>query len=248
MPVLGPRPALAAPFVYPSYVDVSIDGQQYSKTRIPYTILGDAHALQSAPTSVKVEASTNSTLPPVDVYAVDAYEQRLYAFDPERHRLTARIWSGDAAQEGDAALLVTVQRELRDGHARLTDLVLPYPKVGEYTLRLTAAGLHGISINVFVTEGQPTALYIRCCARDRKSASEREGEERGEGGGGAGAGAKTIAQGERGEGRGGGREGAETGREKGARRKERETPERIFLVPLQSSTPSKKDQLAPEAA
>ena len=48
------RPVLDHPFRAPSYVEVSIDGQVYSQTLVPYAILGDPVALMTRMTSLSV--------------------------------------------------------------------------------------------------------------------------------------------------------------------------------------------------
>ena len=99
--------------------------------------------------------------------------QEVGGYDTTPWLVDVKVFAGDGTSL-DAAPLVFARSTIIDGTAVFEGLALRYPKVGLYTLFVTAAEafeasngmlnetlITGTQVEVFVTEGQPAALYIR---------------------------------------------------------------------------------------
>ena len=67
------QPSFSRPFLAPSYVELSLDGQVYSQSLTAYDIIGDAVGLMvpSEVGTVALAAAAVTQFPDIDVYTVD---------------------------------------------------------------------------------------------------------------------------------------------------------------------------------
>ena len=76
-----------------------------------------------------MEAAANSTLPVINVFTVDAYGQRLGAFDVRHRKVDVHIRSGDGTGRGQDAALMRASTTMWAGATAFGNVVLALPKV-----------------------------------------------------------------------------------------------------------------------
>ena len=148
------------PFPAPSYLEVSIDGQKYSRSLKEYHIVGAASAIEPDQTTITVEAAAASGVPALHVYTVDTWGHRVLGYDLGEYRLTAEIKSVGRVVNTSGAVTA-----FRAGVANFPVLALHRPRTGDYALRLRcdlgpAAGVVVAHATIRVVEGKPVRLHI----------------------------------------------------------------------------------------
>ena len=153
------QPIVAGPFPIPSYLEVSIDGQFFSKSLINYDIVGDPFSLEVDPPQLTTQAEAVSTFKGVSIYTVDVYGRRVLDFDTDSYPVAVAI---TRPKQANVSLPITgKQITLSGGNSNANGLGMVMPQIGEYVLRLTSALPESVlSVLIYVMEGVPTALKI----------------------------------------------------------------------------------------
>ena len=153
------QPIVAGPFPIPSYLEVSIDGQFFSKSLINYDIVGDPFSLEVDPPQLTTQAEAVSTFKGVSIYTVDVYGRRVLDFDTDSYPVAVAI---TRPKQANVSLPITgKQITLSGGNSNANGLGMVMPQIGEYVLRLTSALPESVlSVLIYVMKGVPTALKI----------------------------------------------------------------------------------------
>ena len=151
------RPPVRRPFR--GYVEVSLDGQVYSRTLARYDAIGDPVGLRvcDETRAPATPAALVTRLPTVAVHTVDANGLVMGQYDVRSHQVTVVLVP---LGRGAAVPVHNNTARTAAGEAVLRGMTVRAPTAGQYTLRLEAAGLEGTELPIFLQSGTPAALYI----------------------------------------------------------------------------------------
>ena len=152
------QPRLEAALPSSSYLDVSVDGQKFSRSLRAYDVLGPPVAVRSNQTTVTAQAADATLIPSFTLYTLDEFGHQVLDFDTGEYEFTATVKvpnrNGDWNISGGA---VTSE----DGKAKFDSLTLVRPKIGRYDLCLRSAlGDLCPAVTIIIVEGVPVALAV----------------------------------------------------------------------------------------
>ena len=148
------------PLPFRGHVEVSLDGQVYSRTRAPYDVVGVPVGLQ-VPDGLgpgAVLAARVTRLPAVVARTVDANGLWVGAYDIRSPAVTAALELVGGPSGPVPLQNSTVQAAA--GRAVLRGMAVHAPAAGQYALRLTAPGLAAAEVHFSIRSGVPAALYV----------------------------------------------------------------------------------------
>ena len=91
------QPQVDGPFPPPTYLEISCDGQQYTKSLVRYSIVGQPVAIDAVDAFSGTKTVNNVTadkvvrISQVAVYTVDKYGQQVLDYDPGTYTLTPSL-------------------------------------------------------------------------------------------------------------------------------------------------------------
>ena len=146
------------PFPDPSYLEVSLDGQTFSRSEVKYTLVGPAVAMQASLQSVRVRAGAATALPEIVIYTVDQSGNHVLNWDTNDYAVAAEV---HRLSDTNALNISGGAERFAEGKAAFKSIVLHRPEAGGYTICVESPlGIMRPLIEVTVTEGWPAMLHI----------------------------------------------------------------------------------------
>ena len=157
--VLCRQPAVPVPM--DTHLEVSIDGQKFSRSNELYAIVGPPVAIHTANQALNVEAAeaTRIASPALEIFTQDVAGHRVLGYDTGRYPCTAWV---QVAGRTRALNTSGAAANCSNGTAVFGRLTLSRPKVGLYDLFVKCGALGPLPapVKVTVAEGVPVALAV----------------------------------------------------------------------------------------
>ena len=129
--IICPQPPMAEPWPSPTYLEVSVDGQVFSKSFVQYYILGIPVGLDVEEKLAVINAADAVAFNTTIVFTVDQYGHRLMDFDDNTPHVTASLRRHHSTENNCTATTTTVLSsstiELSDGQGRTVLNMVTHP-------------------------------------------------------------------------------------------------------------------------
>ena len=153
------QPRFAGAFPTNSYLEVSVDGQQFSRSLKSYDIVGPPVRAVASNQTLTARAAENATVPELVLYTVDEFGHAVLDFDDGHYLFTAeaKVSGRDIVWDIRSGAVAVAS----EGVAVFDRLQLSKPQKGQYDLFVRSSlGALLPPVKITVLEGAPVVLAV----------------------------------------------------------------------------------------